>query len=100
MKTLIIVIIILLAVLSTPLSLKKLIDRSKVTEKAKGGLSEWIDDPLLNGSALAEKEEEGAETAAEEGALEAAPAGEETAALDEGAAALEADDAEEDTDDE
>ena len=58
MKTLIIVIIILLAVLSTPLSLKKLIDRSKVTEKAKGGLSEWIDDPLLNGSALAGKEDE------------------------------------------
>ena len=49
MKTLVIVIIICLAVLSTPLSLKKLIDRTK----AGGGnvfspseIKEWIDDPV------------------------------------------------------
>ena len=49
MKTLIVVIIILLAVLSTPLSLKKLIDRSK-TNKAvvphKDELKEWLEDPI------------------------------------------------------
>ena len=49
MKTLVIVIIICLAVLSTPLSLKKLIDRAK---DGKGNvfspseIKEWIDDPV------------------------------------------------------
>lgn len=49
MKTLVIVIVICLAVLSTPLSLKKLIDRAK---DGKGNvfspseIKEWIDDPV------------------------------------------------------
>ena len=49
MKSLIVVIIVCLAVLSTPLSLKKLIDRTKngsgnvfSPSKVKG----WIDDPI------------------------------------------------------
>ena len=60
MKTLVIVIIICLAVLSTPLSLKKLIDRAK---DGKGNvfnpseIKDWIDDPLKTDEKEAEERE-------------------------------------------
>ena len=72
MKTLVIVIIICLAVLSTPLSLKKLIDRAK---DGKGNvfnpseIKDWIDDPLKSDEEEAEERKE-----AREARLEAAKA--------------------------
>jgi len=60
MKTLVIVIIICLAVLSTPLSLKKLIDRAK---DGKGNvfnpseIKDWSDDPLKTDEEEAEERE-------------------------------------------
>ncbi len=70
MKTLVIVIVVCLAVLSTPLSLKKLIDRSKSGGSnvfSPSDIKEWIDDPVKT------DEEEGAERkAAREAKLKAA----------------------------